>query len=71
MVSKTEQADALQGIALIETLAMTLTVSAFGAIFAGLSEMGRAFDVFFINAVRFVFSFSCNRRGLPLTISIV
>ncbi|GAA5902991.1 uncharacterized protein JCM6883_002656 [Sporobolomyces salmoneus] len=50
MVSKTEQADALQGIALIETLAMTLTVSAFGAIFAGLSEMGRAFDVFFINA---------------------
>ncbi|GAA6008404.1 hypothetical protein JCM11491_004463 [Sporobolomyces phaffii] len=50
MVSPSEQADALQGIALIETLAMTLTVSVFGAIFAGLSEVGKAFDVFFINA---------------------
>ncbi|GAA5885883.1 hypothetical protein JCM16303_000095 [Sporobolomyces ruberrimus] len=50
MVSPSEQADALQGIALIETLAMTLTVSVFGAIFAGLSELGRPFDVFFLNA---------------------
>ncbi|GAA5931071.1 uncharacterized protein JCM15063_002535 [Sporobolomyces koalae] len=50
MVSKAEQADALQGIALIETLAMTLTVSVFGVIFAHLSEAGRPFDVFFINA---------------------
>jgi hypothetical protein len=29
---------------------MTLTVSVFGVIFARLSEMGKAFDVFFINA---------------------
>ncbi|GAA5955795.1 hypothetical protein JCM3765_001854 [Sporobolomyces pararoseus] len=50
MVSKAEQADALQGIALIETLAMTLTVSVFGALFAELSKTGKAFDVFFINS---------------------
>lgn len=65
MVSKAEQADALQGIALIETLAMTLTVMAFGWIFAWLSGMGLAFDVFFINAVRL--SFHLALRGLPLT----
>ena len=60
MVSKAEQADALQAIALIETLAMTLTVSVFGAIFAELSKVGKAFDVFFINSVSFL-SFSLSR----------
>ena len=65
MVSKAEQADALQGIALIETLAMTLTVMAFGWIFAWLSGMGLAFDVFIINAVRL--SVHLALRGLTLT----
>jgi len=60
MVSPAEQADALQGIALIETLAMTLTTSVFGAIFAYFSEVGRPFDVFFTNAVSFEFGFDMN-----------
>ncbi|GAA5934400.1 hypothetical protein JCM1841_000912 [Sporobolomyces salmonicolor] len=50
MVEPAEQADALQEIALIETLASVITVSLFGAIFAEMSERGRAFDVFFLNA---------------------
>ncbi|GAA5896398.1 hypothetical protein JCM5296_002721 [Sporobolomyces johnsonii] len=50
MVEPAEQADALQGIALVETLASVITVSMFGAIFAELSERGRGFDVFFLNA---------------------
>lgn len=51
MVEREEEADALSGIALIETLATVVTVSVFGAVFAALSEIGKAQWVFGLNAV--------------------
>ncbi|GAA5905506.1 hypothetical protein JCM6882_004771 [Rhodosporidiobolus microsporus] len=50
MVPEGEQQDALQGIALAETIAMMGTISASGEIFAYLSEIGRALDTFYFNA---------------------
>ncbi|GAA5858678.1 hypothetical protein JCM8547_001417 [Rhodosporidiobolus lusitaniae] len=50
MVKKEEQADALQGIALNECVAMMLTISASGWIFSILSESGQANLTFFVNA---------------------
>jgi hypothetical protein len=51
MVSPGEQPDALAAIALVETLGMVLTVSLFGMVFAWLSEIGKPFLVFVLNAV--------------------
>ncbi|GAA6039944.1 hypothetical protein JCM8097_002633 [Rhodosporidiobolus ruineniae] len=57
MVEKHEQADALQGIALSETLAMMLTISVSGEVFAKLSELGRGEQVFYVNAANALVAF--------------
>ncbi|ORY86053.1 hypothetical protein BCR35DRAFT_302705 [Leucosporidium creatinivorum] len=50
LVPAAQQSEALAGIALVETIAMTLTVSVFGLVFAYLSEIGQPFLVFDLNA---------------------
>ncbi|KAJ7166537.1 hypothetical protein C8R43DRAFT_1163301, partial [Mycena crocata] len=50
MVPEARRADALAGIALVETLALISTVSLFGALFAFLSDIGHPSLVFFCNA---------------------
>jgi len=50
MVPESRRADALAGIALVETLALISTVALFGALFAFLSDIGFPNLVFFCNA---------------------
>ncbi|KAJ6534969.1 hypothetical protein B0H19DRAFT_1184550 [Mycena capillaripes] len=50
MVPERRRADALAGIALVETLALISTVALFGALFAFLSDIGHPNLVFFCNA---------------------
>ncbi|KAJ7601854.1 hypothetical protein DFH06DRAFT_1260101 [Mycena polygramma] len=50
MVPEAKRADALAGIALVETLALISTVALFGALFAFLSDIGHPNMVFFCNA---------------------
>ncbi|BGP19974.1 hypothetical protein JCM10213_006751 [Rhodosporidiobolus nylandii] len=57
LADKDEHADALQGIAMSETLAMMLTIAASGWVFAKLSEVGRAEETFYLNAANALLSF--------------
>ncbi|KAJ7912124.1 hypothetical protein B0H13DRAFT_2660272 [Mycena leptocephala] len=50
MVPETLRADALAGIALLETLALISTIALFSAVFAFLSDIGHPNLVFFFNA---------------------
>lgn len=49
MLRKDQQSDGLAAIALLESLAMTVTVSLFGMIFAFLSGVGLGSLIFVIN----------------------
>ncbi|KAJ7278385.1 hypothetical protein C8J57DRAFT_1306813 [Mycena rebaudengoi] len=51
LVSPTQKSDALSAIALVETSAMIITASLYGALFAFLSEIGRPNLVFLFNAL--------------------
>ncbi|GAA5827654.1 hypothetical protein JCM11251_001773 [Rhodosporidiobolus azoricus] len=57
MVEEGEQADALQGIALSETLALMLSVAGYGLVFSKLSELGRSHHTFYINAANALLAF--------------
>lgn len=57
MVPKQDQPNALSAIALMESLALTVTVSLFGFIFAYLSEIGKANLVFVLNGSVAVLAF--------------
>lgn len=57
MVPKEEESDALQGIALLECLAMMTTISLSGFVFSFLTSKGTPGYTFFVNAVRPLFLF--------------
>lgn len=51
MCPKSQRADALNAVTLVENIARLATLGLFGFVFAALSEIGKSYLTFFCNAV--------------------